>query len=88
MLQHFEKEDSRWVWIDLELGLPALFALNPLAAFSYYLPMCVKHRGWLFDDVDCDWLCHYLESIKEELGDERFRLIDNEWQKLQASQLK
>ncbi len=52
----------RWVWIDLESGLPALFALNPLSTLFYYIPMCLKHRRWLFDDVDCEKLKSYVNQ--------------------------
>lgn len=70
------KSDSaaryHWVWIDLESGVPALFPMNILTLFSYYLPRCWKHRGWLFDDVDIPALRAYLaensNSLNQALG--------------------
>ena len=56
-----------WAWIDLESGLPALFALNPLSTLGYYIPMCLKHRRWLFDDVDCNQLKDYVDSHDAEM---------------------
>ncbi len=53
-------ERRRWVWIDLESGVPALFALNPLATLGFYLPKSLHHRRWLFDDVDVGKLRRYL----------------------------
>ena len=63
-------DGHRWVWIDMESGLPALFALNPLSTLFFYLPMCVKHRGWLFDDVDTDKLDSCLSSLQDSFNDE------------------
>ncbi len=56
---------KQWIWIDLESGLPALFALNPFSTLFYYLPKCIKHRDWLFDNVDTEKLKNYLENNKE-----------------------
>ncbi len=57
----------RWVWIDLESGVPALFAMNPLATLGYYLPRSLHHRGWLFDDVDVPRLKGYIERQRQDL---------------------
>ncbi len=57
----------RWVWIDLESGVPALFAMNPLATLRFYLPRSLHHRRWLFDDVDVPGLERYLERHREGL---------------------
>lgn len=57
----------RWVWIDLESGVPALFAMNPLATLGFYLPKSLHHRRWLFDDVDVAKLRGYLERHETEL---------------------
>jgi hypothetical protein len=67
MLEHQPDGGHRWVWIDLESGLPALFALNPLSTLFYYLPKCIKHRDWLFDNVDTGKLSRYLEDHKESI---------------------
>lgn len=50
----------RWVWIDLESGVPALFPANPLALLTFYLPAAIKHRRPMFDDVDIPKLNTYL----------------------------
>ncbi len=63
-----EEDGYHWVWIDLESGLPALFALNPLSTLLYYIPMCFKHRRWLFDDVDCEKLRSYVDENCTELS--------------------
>ena len=57
----------RWVWIDLESGVPALFALNPLATVRFYLPRSLRHRGWLFDDVDVPKLRRYVEEHRDPI---------------------
>jgi hypothetical protein len=57
----------QWIWIDLESGLPALFAMNFWATLTYYLPKCVKHKGWLFDNVDTKKLYNYLLDNKSAL---------------------
>ncbi|MFQ5489526.1 MAG: hypothetical protein ACE5GE_02290 [Phycisphaerae bacterium] len=63
---------SRWAWIDLESGVPALIPLNPLDLILFYLPKSVHHRGPLFDDVDVDKLRGYVtgqaEALDERLG--------------------
>ncbi len=56
-----------WVWIDLESGVPALFAVNPLATLGYYIPKCLKHRRLLFDDVDVQTLQRYLDQHQIEI---------------------
>jgi len=54
----------RWIWIDIESGLPALFGMNPLATLTYYLPRSWKFRNWLFDDIDIPRLVAYLSENK------------------------
>jgi hypothetical protein len=51
---------ARWVWVDLESGVPALFPLNPWHLVRTYLPLGDKHGHWLFDDVDVPALRRYL----------------------------
>ncbi len=76
MLTRNTDSSDYWTWVDLESGLPALFALNPLATVLYYLPMCIKHKGWLFDDVDTTRLGEYLIArkgeIENDLGEDVF----------------
>jgi len=52
--------NPRWAWIDLESGVPALAALNPLALFGYYIPRSFQFGRPLFDDVDAKRLRTYL----------------------------
>lgn len=53
----------KWVWIDLESGVPALFPANPWKLLSFYLPATLKHRRPMFDDVDLPKLQGYLQSL-------------------------
>ncbi|MDH3201288.1 MAG: hypothetical protein OEM15_10395 [Myxococcales bacterium] len=62
---------ARWAWIDLESGVPALAALNPLALFGFYVPRSFRFGRPLFDDIDAERLRAYI------LSDDRFiSLID------------
>ncbi len=65
----FKKKDGsrQWVWIDLESGLPALFAMNPFSTLFYYIPKCIKHRGWIFDNVDSNKLINYIARHEHAL---------------------
>ena len=58
---------SRWAWIDLESGVPALFAWNPLALVRFYLPQSWRRRRALFDDVDIERLVAYLDAHAKAL---------------------
>lgn len=66
----------RWVWVDLESGVPALFPLNPMALLSLYLPASIKAGGPLFDDVEPVRLLGYLHehdrSLTERFGQAHF----------------
>ncbi len=92
MVRFQENNSYRWIWIDLESGLPALFSINPLTTLFYYLPMCIKHKGWLFDDVDTVKLKNYLEehriSLQQKLGEEKLQQIISEYDGLEQSQHK
>jgi hypothetical protein len=69
----------RYVGIDVESGVPALFSPNPLILFGYYLPKSFKHGAALFDDVDTDTLAAYVQhrraALKGKLGEERYRTL-------------
>ena len=67
MLKPKKDGAHQWIWIDLESGLPALFAMNIFSTLSYYLPMCWKHKTWLFDDVDTETLRQYIIQNKAAL---------------------
>ncbi|CAN5784612.1 hypothetical protein BH24BAC1_BH24BAC1_12270 [soil metagenome] len=62
-----EEGECRYGAIDLESGVPALFALNPLALFGYYIPKSFKHGAPLFDDADTVTLREYLHSHQAAL---------------------
>ena len=80
----------QWIWIDLESGLPALFAMNPLSTLGYYLPKCLKHSGWLFDNVDTNRLRAYLQENKEALlresSPESYQQLLNDCDSLERTQ--
>ena len=65
---------ARWVWIDAESGVPALFPLAFWTLLTDYLPLCAKHRRWLFDDVDTErlrrYLGHHSRELRHRLGPE------------------
>jgi len=67
---------DRWVWLDLESGVPALFPINPITLLRFYIPKSFRHGGALFDDTDTDRLHSYLdehaEALRGRLGDERY----------------
>lgn len=75
LLDGFE-EDARWIWIDLESGVPAVAPANPLALFRFYLPRAIALRRPLFDDVDTRRLRTYLEAdrtrLERRLGSDEF----------------
>ncbi len=72
-LNNFMRDDTaengktRWVWIDLESGVPALFPINPFKLLGFYLPKSFKHRGPLFDDVDTTKLNDYVAKNRTDL---------------------
>ena len=86
-----DKGDSyQWIWIDLESGVPAIFAMNFLSTLTYYLPKCVKHREWMFDTVDVAKLENYLSEKKEDisktLGDETYKKLIEDSKELLETQ--
>ena len=86
-----DKGDSyQWIWIDLESGVPAIFAMNFLSTLTYYLPKCVKHGEWMFDTVDTAKLETYLDVKKadliEKLGEECYSSLKKDSQELQETQ--
>lgn len=74
--RHPDGRPDRWVWLDLESGVPALFPINPITLLGFYIPKSFRHGGALFDDTDTDRLHAYLdehaEALRDRLGDERY----------------
>jgi len=88
-----EKSDDgvlRWVWIDLESGVPAIFAMNVLKTFNYYLPKSIKHGCFLFDDVDTQELKQYCQkhqaAIMESASKETWDLLEESISELTEQQ--
>ena len=85
-------ENGKWVWIDAESGVPALFPMNPLALLSFYLPNSLKHRRALFDDVNIQKLQHYVDSIQEDIskkiGSSQYEQLVKSIEKLKVHQEK
>lgn len=80
----------RWVWIDLESGVPALFPANPLTLFGFYLPASFRHGRPLFDDVDVPVFRDYLQELQKQspgcLSEESLALIHEAADSLEAHQ--
>ncbi len=79
LLVEAEGKAPHWAWIDIESGVPALFALNPLALFGFYLPLAWRLKRPPFDDVDIPRLREYLADesagLLEELGEDSLHEI-------------
>lgn len=96
MLESLPDGSSKWVWVDMESGVPALFSANPFGLLSFYLPRSVKHGHPLFDDVDLEKLERYLathrEALQRDLGQSGWASLratvsglarsDNDWRNL------
>ncbi|MEE9280735.1 MAG: hypothetical protein V3V67_11225 [Myxococcota bacterium] len=82
----------RWVWIDLESGVPALFSCSPRAQLGFYLPRCWHYRRPIFDDTDMDRLRSYLEQqtddLEKELGLDAVEELLDAADELEAHQLR
>lgn len=81
---------SRWVWIDLESGVPALFPLDPRPLLGTYLPWSLRLGRPLFDDTDVGALRAYVAQhrgrLHETLSDEALRTLEREIDHLEAAQ--
>jgi hypothetical protein len=89
-LEDGEPGGARFAFIDLESGVPALFPLNVLELFRYYLPRSFRHGQALFDDVDTERLRGYLEEhsqwLRHKLGEARFRELLERTERLEHHQ--
>ena len=87
-----ETGDKRWVWIDLESGVPAIFPISPKVFFKYSLAHWLRLGHPLFDDVDVSRLETYLQSNQDELrlalGEDAYQTIESEAIRLGGHQLK
>jgi hypothetical protein len=76
----------RFAFIDVESGVPALFPMNPLELFRFYLPRSFHHRQALFDDVDVERLREYLREnelkLRAALGSERMGALAHHTERL------
>jgi hypothetical protein len=72
-----EPHKERWIWIDLESGVPAIFPISPSVLFRYSLAHWWLLGRPLFDDVNVSLLENYLQSNQEEL---RLALGDNAYE--------
>lgn len=68
------EEPGRFMLVDAESGVPALFAVTPGALFGFYLRKALAYGRPLFDDVEIPRLAAYLdaeeEALTERLGTE------------------
>lgn len=82
--------DPAFCFIDLESGVPALAALNPLAMLQFYLPRSFRFRRALFDDVDIHRLRRYVANqadlLTAQLGARRYHALRTEIDQLAAAQ--
>lgn len=82
--------EPRWVCIDLESGVPALFPANPVKLFTYYLPKSLANRSALFDDVDIAKLRRYLSdtesALRKKIGDEAYTELHRDVDALERHQ--
>lgn len=81
-----------WFWIDLESGVPALFPLNPLTFFRYYLPQAQRYGRPLFDDINVAELRLYIaeqhQQIERSLGSESLTELKTNIDRLEDAQRK
>jgi hypothetical protein len=84
--------DGRWVWIDLESGVPAIFPISPKVLFQYSLANWWRLGHPLFDDVDSVRLKDYLETnaeeLKRSLGEEAYETVTSDAARLGEHQFK
>ncbi len=90
ILENNSDGKNRLVWVDLESAVPAMLPLNLLTLFSFYLPMSIKHRTPLFDDIDIDKLLDYINAherdLESKIGSGRFNILLYNINKLEGHQ--
>lgn len=74
-----DTRSGRWVWIDLESGVPAVFPISPLVFLRYSMRLWRRLGRVPFDDVDTDRLLTYLaedpDDIRTAIGDESMQAL-------------
>jgi len=90
MIEFDEQGRHTWVCIDLESGVPALFPMNVLRLFSYYLPASFKHGQPLFDHVDLTKLRRYIhrksDALRAHIGEQGLEKLARDVRRLAAHQ--
>ncbi len=89
LLEKYSDGSHKWVWIDLESGVPAMLPLTP-SFFKFYLPKWVQYKRPLFDDVDIKKLRAYVgknqKDLEAKLGNEKFWALYNNITQLEFHQ--
>jgi hypothetical protein len=67
LLVENDAEARQFASIDLESGVPAIIAFNPVDLFAFYIPKGFKHGRPMFDDVDTKRVRQYLAEEQEGL---------------------
>lgn len=84
------KRAGKWVWIDLESGVPAIFPISLRVLFSYSIRHWWRLGRPMFDDVDVSRLIDHLESQSEELtrslGTDSYQILLSNADRLQQHQ--
>jgi hypothetical protein len=84
-------DDGKWVWIDAESGVPALFPLNPMALIKFYIPKTIQYRSPMFDDVNVKKLKAYLNlhkiQLQDNIGNTDYQQVIDEVDQLEKHQL-
>ena len=73
---------NRWIWIDLESGVPAIFPISPKVFLNYSIRHWWRSRRPSFDDVDVDCLRSYLDTnataLESALGAEAMKATERD----------
>lgn len=84
------EEPGRFMLVDAESGVPALFAVTPQALFGFYLRKALAYGRPLFDDVDVPRLAAYLDgqegALRDRLGAEGLAALRARVARLDAHQ--
>src|SRR3989344_5359486 len=93
LLEGNGKNGYKWVWIDLQSGVPALIPLLfPLtkSSWRHYIPKSMSHKHPLFDDADITKLKAYIfdheEGLKDKIGAVRYSSLRENVFKLEKNQ--